>query len=186
MEDAEAQIVIAAISRGDEQAMKRFYDAFSRSVYAFTLRRCGDQSLSEEVVVDTMYDIWKSARQFAARSQVRTWVLGIARHKMLDKLRAHKRDLHEELDETIASDNPGAFELLTQRQRAEGIDRCLDKLPDEQRECMHLVFYEGLGLAEVATMQLCPENTVKTRLFHAKRKIRQCLERLLKLEAPDD
>ena len=46
----------------------------------------------------------------------------------------------------------------------------------EHRECLHLVFYEGMALAEVAEIQSCPENTVKTRLFHARQKIKNCLQ----------
>ena len=51
----------------------------------------------------------------------------------------------------------------------------MEALSPVQRECLYLVFYEGLSLAEVAALQDCPENTVKTRLFHARRNIRQCL-----------
>ena len=51
----------------------------------------------------------------------------------------------------------------------------MDKLSDDHRECVHLVFYEGMSLAEVASVQGCPENTVKTRLFHARQKLKNCL-----------
>ena len=52
----------------------------------------------------------------------------------------------------------------------------MGKLSAEHRECVHLVFYEGLGLADVAALQGCPENTVKTRLFHARKKLTNCLK----------
>jgi len=55
----------------------------------------------------------------------------------------------------------------------------MDRLPDDQRECLHLVFYEGYSLAEVAAVQSCPTNTVKTRLFHARHKLRNCLSSML-------
>jgi len=55
----------------------------------------------------------------------------------------------------------------------------MGKLSDEHRECMHLVFFEGMSLAEVAAVQGCPENTVKTRLFHARQKIKNCLRLLV-------
>jgi RNA polymerase sigma-70 factor (ECF subfamily) len=58
----------------------------------------------------------------------------------------------------------------------------MEKLPDEQRDCLHFVFYEGLSLSEIAELQQCPENTVKTRLFHARQKIKHCLAKVR--EAP--
>ena len=64
--------------------------------------------------------------------------------------------------------------------------QCMDKLPPEQRECLHLVFYEGYGLAEVAAVLGCPENTVKTRLFHARRKLKNALRLMLQRENLDE
>ena len=61
----------------------------------------------------------------------------------------------------------------------------MGKLSDEHRECLHLVFYEGMGLAEVAEVQHCPEGTVKTRLFHARQKIKKCLETAAAREGAD-
>ena len=61
-------------------------------------------------------------------------------------------------------------------------DRRMGKLSDEHRECLHLVFYEGMSLADVAAVQNCPEGTVKTRLFHARQKIKNCLQALLRSE----
>jgi RNA polymerase sigma-70 factor (ECF subfamily) len=58
----------------------------------------------------------------------------------------------------------------------------MQRLSEEHREAVHLVFYEGMALAEVATLQGCPENTVKTRLFHARLKLKNCLATLLQRE----
>jgi len=75
------------------------------------------------------------------------------------------------------------FENLTEKlQRTFKNLRGQGKLTEEHRECLHLVFYEGMSLAEVAAIQRCPENTVKTRLFHARQKIKNCLRLLLERE----
>jgi RNA polymerase sigma-70 factor (ECF subfamily) len=177
-DDQFARALLKQIIRREEQAMASFYKAFERNVYAFALRRLGNQGEAEEVAVETMHEVWKNAGRFRGDSQVRTWVLGIARHKLLDKLRARSQ-AYEELDETTPSEDLSGFDLLARRQRAQNVLKCLSHLPDEQRDCMHLVFYEELSLAEIAKIQNCPENTVKTRLFHARRKIKQCLEGVL-------
>ena len=80
--------------------------------------------------------------------------------------------------EQLPSDAPGAFEQMAQLERSEGVRTCVDKLKADFRECVHLVFYEGMALAEVARIQQIPEGTVKTRLFHARQKLKQCLQRM--------
>ena len=82
----------------------------------------------------------------------------------------------------MAADDPSAFDLLAQHQRHEGVRHCMGKLSSEHRECVHLVFYEGLPLADVASLQGCPEGTVKTRLFHARHKLKNCLQLMLQRE----
>jgi RNA polymerase sigma-70 factor (ECF subfamily) len=74
--------------------------------------------------------------------------------------------------ETVPSNDEHATDKLSRGQEAARVRECLDRLPAEQRECMHLVFFHDMGLAEVASIQGVPENTVKTRLFHARRKLR--------------
>lgn len=168
------------IAQGDQQAMIAFYKAFESPVYAFTMRRVRDASMAEDVVVDTLYEVWRTAGRFERRSKVLTWVLGIARHKLLDKLRALDRRTEDIEDhaETLASDAPDAFENVASAQDARQVAACLEALPPEQGECMHLVFVEGFTVAEVAEVQKCAEGTVKTRIFHAKRKLRECLQKM--------
>ncbi|MCB1916866.1 MAG: sigma-70 family RNA polymerase sigma factor [Rhodocyclaceae bacterium] len=173
--------LLKAVGKGSEDAIRKLYDAYSRRIYAFALNRIRDASLAEEIVVDTMHEVWKHPDRFRGESKFSTWLLGVARYKVLTALRASKPE-HEELDDQMPSDGETAFDVLAQKQRREGVQHCMGKLSDEHRECMHLVFYEGYTLKEVAEVQSVPENTVKTRLFHARQKIRNCLRLLLERE----
>ena len=58
------------------------------------------------------------------------------------------------------------------------------RLPEDQRESLHLLLVEGLAVSEIATLQVCPEGTVKTRVFHARRKLKDCLLRWMKSDVP--
>lgn len=181
--DAELTDLLAAVASGSEDALNTLYRKLSRKIYAFSLRRLSAPDAAEEVVVETMYEVWRHASRYAGQSRVTTWVLGIARHKLLDKLRQRGTQCTVEIDDeaiAVADSAPGAYEQLAEKQRAEHVAQCLETLPDEQRECMHLVFYEELGLAEIADIQQCPENTIKTRLFHARRKMRECIEKQIR------
>jgi RNA polymerase sigma-70 factor (ECF subfamily) len=186
MDTERIRTLLDRVARQDEAAFRELYKAFSRRVFAYALNMVKDHARAEEIVVDTMYEIWRAPTRFRGESQFGTWLIGIARNKALMRLRARRPDeFHDDLDdiaETEAADTPDGFAVLAAKQRAEGVQTCMAKLSDDHRECMHLVFYEGLTLAEVAEVQRCPEGTVKTRLFHARQKIKQCLQRLLESE----
>jgi RNA polymerase sigma-70 factor, ECF subfamily len=176
--------LLQRIAKGDEAALRELYLAYSRTIYAFALRRLRDAAEAEEIVVDTMHEVWRHPERFRGESKFSTWLLGIARFKLLSLIRGREPQHEEigELEETLDSGEEGSFEILAQKQRREAVRQCMDKLPAEQRDCLHLVFYEGYGLAEVAAVLGCPENTVKTRLFHARRKLKNALRLMLQRE----
>jgi RNA polymerase sigma-70 factor (ECF subfamily) len=186
MENKQVFELLGRIAQKDESAFRELYKAFSRKIYAYVLNQVKDPSKAEEIVADTLYDIWRAPLSFRGESQFSTWVIGIARNKVLLAYRARKPDSdHDDIDElsdALASEDASSFDVLAERQRREGVQECMGKLPEEQRECLHLVFYEGYSLAEVAEAQGCPEGTVKTRLFHARQRLRNCLRLLLERE----
>lgn len=183
MDNDRVRELLARIGRQDEAAFRELYKAFSRRVYAYVLNKVNDHGRAEEILVDTMYEVWRAPSRFRGDAQFSTWLIGIARNKALMAYRSRRPDeVHDDLDdiaETTAADTPDGFAQLAAKQRSEGVQHCMGKLSDEHRECMHLVFYEGMSLAEVADVQGCPENTVKTRLFHARQKIKNCLKLLV-------
>ena len=168
----------------DEAALSRFYRALSGAVFAFVQRRLDNPHDAETVVVDTLHEVWKKAATFNGQSHVKTWVLGIARHKLLDLLRQRgARGVQDDIEdhaETLASDDPGPFAQLAERQQQAWVALCMAKLPADQRDSLHLLFFEALSVEEIADVLACPAGTVKTRVFHAKRKIRDCLARWLR------
>lgn len=186
MDNDRVSQLLERIGRQDEAAFRELYKAFSRKVFAYVLNMIHDHGRAEEILVDTMYEVWRSPTRFRGDSQFGTWLIGIARNKALMVYRARRPDeAHDDLDDiadTEAADTPDGFAELAAKQRSEGVQVCMGKLSDEHRECMHLVFFEGLSLAEVAAVQRCPENTVKTRLFHARQKIKNCLRLLMERE----
>jgi len=189
MDNDEVLRLLGRIGNADETAFRELYRAFSRRLYAYVLRQLGDPSQAEEIVSDTLYEVWRQPARFRGESQFSTWLIGVARNKVLMAFRSRKPDAkHEDLEvvsETVASDEPSAFDILAQNQRHEGVRHCMSRLSNEHRECVHLVFYEGMALADVASLQACPENTVKTRLFHARKKLMSCLKLLLQREGGD-
>ncbi len=188
IDEQRALDLLKQVAQRNEAAFAQLYKALSRRVYAFAFHSLRDSARAAEVVSETLYHVWEAPEQFRGEGKLSTWVLGIARHKILDRLRS-VQPLHQDLDElteALASDEPDAFDALALQQRRAGVQSCLEKLPEVQRECLYLVYYEGLSLTEVSALQSVPQSTVKTRLFHARQKIKQCLKSLLLREGVDE
>ena len=177
--------LLKQIARGEQPAMRALYLEFSGKVHAYVANHSRDTARAEEIVVDTFHEVWRHPERFRGESRFSTWVIGIARYKMLSALRSADPQ-HEDIDdfgETLAAEQQDVFTGLADRQRREGVMNCMQKLSTEHREFLFLVFYEGMNLAEVASVQACPEGTVKSRLHHAKASIRNCLQALLRRES---
>jgi RNA polymerase sigma-70 factor, ECF subfamily len=178
---------VAARDRGSEAAMAQLYRALSAPVFAFVRQRLygADDHAVQEIVVETMYEVWRAAERFESNSQVKTWVLGIARHKLLDAARRDHSGQHDDIDEladTLQDEGPDLLTQLAEKQRAQWLAHCLQRLPEDQRDSLHLMFVEGLDVDAIATLQSCPGGTVKTRVFHAKRKLKDCLAKWLRAD----
>jgi RNA polymerase sigma-70 factor (ECF subfamily) len=161
--------VLAKVADGDEAAFERLYDRFADRVnrYAFTILR--DKHLAQEVAQETMTAVWKSAARFAGRSKPSTWIFGIARNQALSLRRKESRT------ETVAEAGGVAPDPASGILRQQKVLEAMKRLPEDQREVVFLTFYEGLAYKEIARMLEIPEGTVKSRMFHAKRKLAEVL-----------
>lgn len=171
---------IAAIARGDRRAFDKLYREFGPRIFRFAWRLIHDQTKAEEVTNDVMLEVWKSATQFQARSSVSTWILGIARHRTLNAVR--NKSLHlTALDEAeeIVDESTTTEMALDQATIAHDLRAALNRLSPEHREVIELTFFSELSYKEIADITHCPENTVKTRMFHAKKKLEPILAALV-------
>jgi RNA polymerase sigma-70 factor (ECF subfamily) len=173
---AEAADWIARIARGDRNAFERMYAVYAPRIFRFVVRMVRDETRSEEIVNDVMVEVWKSASRFEGRSSPSTWVLGIARHRALNALRGGRLDTRP-LDEGVEVCDPGEDAEVTadKKSMAVRLRAALDALSPEHREVVELTFFQGCSYKEIAAIARCPENTVKTRMFHAKKKLKPLL-----------
>lgn len=181
---AEVAALLSRVARRDQAAFRTLYEQFGRRIYAFLVHRFQHESLAEEVVSDTLLHVWNAPESFRGESAFSTWLLGVARFKMLERLRgrAPQTEDVDELDENLLVEETTPEHVAAMRQRSEGVRECLDTLPAEQRECMHLAYYESWKLEEIAEHMQLKKETVGTRIFYARKKIQACLEALLARE----
>ena len=146
-------------------------------VYRFTLRLLKDETKAEDVISDVFLDVWRQAGRFEGRSQVSTWLLSIARFKALSTLRRRSEvELDEATESSIedAADNPDI--ALQKKDKAAILRRCLEALSVEHREIVDLVYYHEKSVEEVAQIVGIGENTVKTRMFYARKRLSELLK----------
>lgn len=171
-----AEDLIVRMARGDERALARFYDAFHGRVYAFALKLVRDRADAAEVLNEVMLEVWRRAGQFEGRSRALTWVLGITHHKSIDRLRRRGNVFDGDAAfADIADEAPAAVEVLASAEDSERLRGCLERLSDAHRLVLHLAFFDDLPYPEIAQVVGCPLGTVKTRVFHAKQLLKQCL-----------
>ena len=169
-------LLIQRIAEGDEQAVDELYREQHGRIYAFALQRLNDPADAADVLNDVMLEIWRSASRFEGRSKPLTWILGIAHHRTTDKLRKRYRHSHDEFDpQTPDPDTTTALDAISGVEDAEQLRHCMDELSDAHRMVVHLAFFEDLPYHEIAEIAECPEGTVKTRMFHAKKLLKDCL-----------
>jgi len=152
--------------------MQTFYTRHNVRVFRFVLRIISDHSLAEDVISEVFLDVWRQAGRFEGRSAASTWLLAIARHKAYAVLRRRRSEfVKDEVSEDIedAADTP---EVTHEKgARSALLRRCLGGLTPIHREIIDLVYYHEKSVAEVATICAIPENTVKTRLFYARKRL---------------
>jgi RNA polymerase sigma-70 factor (ECF subfamily) len=133
--------------------------------------------LAEDLVSEVFIDVWRGARGFKARSQVSTWLLAIARNKALSAMRARlDEQLDDEMATAIADAADDAETTANKRDRSAIVEHCLSKLSPPHREVLDLVYYHEKSVDEVAQIVGAPANTVKTRMFYARKRMEKLLE----------
>lgn len=166
--------LLAAIASGDRRAFEELYHRYYQRLFAFLLRLTRRPAVVEELLQETLLAVWRSAHRFAGRSAPSTWILGIAYHHALKSLHRSSRRVSEN-DLPWPRHEPAPDLVFDHHERAARIAKALGELNPEQRAVVELTFVHGLSYPEIAEILECPVNTVKTRMFHARRRLRELL-----------
>ncbi|MEO1252641.1 MAG: sigma-70 family RNA polymerase sigma factor [Pseudomonadota bacterium] len=173
--------LLQAIASGDRGAMKTLYERHYAAVHKFICSRSIEPSAASDILHDTMLDVWRSADRFAGRASVKTWMFSIAKNKIIDRYRKAKRTETSDKGLDLVDDSPGPFEALARSQDITIVRDAIKELSAEHRAAIHLAFVEELPYAEIAEIEGVAVGTIKTRIFHAKRR----LARLISKQDPD-
>ena len=168
---ADEHRVVARIAAGDQLAMRSLYGRHHVRLHRFLLRMVRDVSAAEDILAEVFLDVWRQAGRFEGRSSVNTWLCGIARNKALAHLRNRPPPAtsSDDLELEDAADTP---EVSAQKlSKSERLRQCVGRLGQEHRDVIDLVYYHEKSVEEVGLILKIPVNTVKTRMFYARKKL---------------
>lgn len=167
--------LIARIVAGERPAFRLFYLRYHNRVYSFVVRLIHRPEMADEVVNDVLLIVWRKAASYRGQAAVSTWLFGIAYRLALKSLRRWPQPVSEDNRPERIDSNPVPEELADQALDTRRVQAALKYLSAEQRAVVELTYFLGYSCSEVAAVVNCPVNTVKTRLFHARKHLQNHL-----------
>ena len=171
------------IQAHDQQAFGLFYDRLAPLVNAVIWRIVGDSAETEEVLLETFWQVWNEAASYdPRRGTPEGWVITLARSRALDRRRQHQRHAtqaashHEAQRRTLPAPPVTPEAAVLQGEWARAVMTALETLPDEQRLPLELAYYQGLSQSEIAQCLAQPLGTIKTRLRLGLMRLRNALQ----------
>lgn len=167
--------LLARVAAGDLQAFERMYRLYQPRLTRFLTTLLRRPQLIEEVLDDTMMVVWQTADRFRGSSKPSTWIFAIA-YRKAHKARLRWPDPVEDPEsDNRVSEEPAPDDELHHQRLHDSLMRAMDTLSADHRAVVDLTYFHGLGYREIAEIVDCPVDTVKTRMFHARRRLRQAI-----------
>jgi len=172
--------LMSALTRGETWAMTAIYDRYARLVYSLALKMLNDRAAAEEVVQEVFVKVWRRARDYdAQRGKFSAWLTGITHHHTIDELRRRRARPFASEDEdslaNVATDLPAPDDAAQTNLERRRIVDALREIPDEQRRCIEMAYFEGYTQEEISERLGEPLGTVKTRMRLGMQKLKVLL-----------
>ncbi|ODT02121.1 MAG: RNA polymerase subunit sigma [Mesorhizobium sp. SCN 65-20] len=169
--------LVGRVANGDRAALRLLFTRHHARVYRFVARQRGSEAMADDIANEVFLELWRQAPQFEGRSEVSTWLLGIARFKALSSLRKRKEDWIDDDDAAAVPDDSDTPEVATMKQdKGAALRRFVDALAEEHRTVVDLAYYHGKSVTEIGEILDIPVATVKTRMFYARKKLGEALK----------
>lgn len=173
--DAEEQELIARVVEGDRRAFETLYRAYHPRLLRFLSLLTPRHTIVDESINDTMLAVWRRARTYNHQSKLSTWIFAIAYRTACKAMRWQDAPVEDVAADEQASDAISPERQSSNRETQEALLRALGNLSHEQRNVIVLTYFHDLPYAEIAQIMNCPVDTVKTRMFHGRRRLRALL-----------
>jgi RNA polymerase sigma-70 factor (ECF subfamily) len=171
----------AGMRRGDGAAFAEFFDRHAGELLAYLASLCGERSTAEDLLQETMLRVVRRIDRYEERGMLRGWVFRIATNVAWSERRKRRIRAEETFDarviEIADAREPAHYDAIETRQRMGVVEAGLRELSDDQRAVFLLRARHAMDVRAIAHILCVPEGTVKSRLHHAVRKLRDFARR---------
>jgi len=189
MNDHSDEKLMAAYAAGDERAFEVLFDRMASRVHGFFLRAFRSPGIADDLMQETFLRLHRARRDYQEDLPLSPWLFTIAARVRIDEwIRRGKsrEDADADVVEGAADSESFAADQATDgTDMTEALRGALDRLPESQRTVLHLHRYEGMTLAQIASVLGTTEGAVKLRAFRAYDTLRRLLGPLLRSSQPE-
>jgi len=182
LSEARDRDLMARLRSGDEDAFRGLFDRYAPTANALARRVVRQSHLAEEIVQEAFMAVWRDPGAYdGERGSVKSWLMGMVHHRAVDLVRreeAHRRRAEAAIPEAIEEQGDHADEVVQQLGQPEErrvVRAALDDLPDEQRQVLSMMYFDGLSQSQIAERTGIPLGTVKSRTLLGMRRMRGAL-----------
>ena len=169
--DADRELIVR-IANHDDTALQVLFARHNVRIFRFIMRLVAIEAIAEELTNEVYMQVWRNAAGFGGGSTVSTWMFAIARNLALSYLRKKNTvALDDDFAEQVEDETDSPETIATKHDKATVMRACMDKLSLAHREIIDLVYYQEKTVGEVSEILGIPANTVKTRMFHARKQL---------------
>ncbi|MDP5276764.1 RNA polymerase sigma factor [Chengkuizengella axinellae] len=175
-EEKRRKQLVAKVSKGDMDSFQILYKEFMQKVTGYLRLRLNDPYMIEDILQEVFLAVWRGAGKYNKKSTVSTWIISIAKHKLMDRYRSKYDDEKNTVLENVKH-LPDTEDFSNHIIDEISIQKTLESLQPNEQELTYLVFYMKMSYKEISELLNIPEGTVKSRVYQLKKHLRKSLEK---------
>ena len=170
------QRLIALVRDRDRHAFEELYRKYQTRLARFVGNLIRHPQIVEEVLDDTLMVVWERAADFKGESKLSTWIFAIAYRKAMKAIRRYDAPIEDHEAENRASHEASPEDAFGQARLHRLLRDAMNELSPDHRGVVELTYFQDLSYREIAEIMNCPVDTVKTRMFYARRQLKLRLD----------
>jgi RNA polymerase sigma-70 factor (ECF subfamily) len=171
------------VQQGRQDALANLYDRYVRRVYGMAMQKLNDPAEAQDITQDVFLTVWNRAQTFRAeKGKTESWLLTVAHHKIIDRLREKRLDgrametVLRETDHAVSAELANPLDQAVKSDEGARVRKALQSLPEDQRTVLTMAYFQGLSQSEISEKLNLPLGTVKTRVRSGMKQLKVALQ----------
>lgn len=172
------EVLLALIKDNNQKAYRILVDRYLGKLWRLSVNVLRNEGEADEVVQEALLTVWKNREKWVeGKAKFSTWVYRITLNRCIDlKRRRRPTTSTQSIEETMASeDNPGAENIIIQKEKNNKLKKMLDELPQKQKNALILYYYEELNIKEISDKISTTEQGARSLLKRGRKNLKDLL-----------